>query len=65
MIFEGWVNLRKTVRLWPHRVQGEGHFVAVLQRVGGCFAWAWHVRRRQELGAGQTCTAVGGGAKHD
>lgn len=26
-------SLRKAVRLWPHRVQGEGHFVAALQRM--------------------------------
>ena len=27
-------ELSKTVRLWPHRVKGEGHFVAVLQKTG-------------------------------
>ncbi|MCB8979415.1 MAG: RsmF rRNA methyltransferase first C-terminal domain-containing protein [Ardenticatenaceae bacterium] len=26
-------NLRKCVRLWPHQFPGEGHFVAVMQRV--------------------------------
>lgn len=25
---------QKTVRLWPHRVKGEGHFAAVLQKAG-------------------------------
>ena len=27
--------LDRTVRLWPHKVQGEGHFVALLQRMEG------------------------------
>lgn len=28
-------TLRHAVRLWPHKVQGEGHFVALLQRTQG------------------------------
>lgn len=27
-------QLRKTIRLWPHKIKGEGHFVAVLQKEG-------------------------------
>lgn len=27
-------EIRNTVRLWPHRIKGEGHFLAVLQRDG-------------------------------
>lgn len=27
--------LRKTIRLWPHKIKGEGHFAAVLQKEGG------------------------------
>lgn len=32
-----WINsdnieLRNTVRLWPHKVQGEGHYIAVLKK---------------------------------
>ncbi|GAW92613.1 RsmB/NOP family class I SAM-dependent RNA methyltransferase [Calderihabitans maritimus] len=34
-----WVNgreeLRKCVRLWPHRVKGEGHFIAMLKKESG------------------------------
>ena len=38
--FEGgrpeWVNgpkeLEKTIRLWPHKIKGEGHFIALLQK---------------------------------
>lgn len=34
----GWGNgsdaLKKTVRLWPHKVKGEGHFAAALRRAG-------------------------------
>ncbi|MEK3851027.1 RsmB/NOP family class I SAM-dependent RNA methyltransferase [Paenibacillus sp. FSL R7-0340] len=28
-------ELRETARLWPHLVEGEGHFIAVLQHRGG------------------------------
>lgn len=28
-------SLRGAVRLWPHRISGEGHFVAVLRKRGG------------------------------
>lgn len=27
-------TLRRTVRLWPHKVAGEGHFVAIMRRAG-------------------------------
>lgn len=27
-------ELRNTLRLWPHKIQGEGHFAAVLQKKG-------------------------------
>lgn len=27
-------QLKRTIRLWPHKVKGEGHFVAVLQKEG-------------------------------
>jgi NOL1/NOP2/sun family putative RNA methylase len=26
--------LERTIRLWPHKLQGEGHFVAIMQRAG-------------------------------
>ncbi len=32
---DGNEMLSKTVRLWPHRVKGEGHFVAMLRKKGG------------------------------
>lgn len=32
---EGEQSLRKTVRLWPHKVKGEGHFVALLRKKDG------------------------------
>lgn len=28
-------TLSRTIRLWPHKFAGEGHFVAILQREGG------------------------------
>lgn len=27
-------SLKNTIRLWPHRLEGEGHFVAVLEKAG-------------------------------
>lgn len=30
----GFPALENTIRLWPHHLQGEGHFVAVLQKKG-------------------------------
>ncbi|MDD5900480.1 MAG: RsmB/NOP family class I SAM-dependent RNA methyltransferase [Lachnospiraceae bacterium] len=33
-----WVNgpeeIKKAIRIWPHRMEGEGHFVALLQKSG-------------------------------
>lgn len=29
-------GLENTVRLWPHKIAGEGHYAAVLQKDGGC-----------------------------
>ena len=31
---DGDMDLRMTLRLWPHEVRGEGHFAAVLQKEG-------------------------------
>ncbi len=28
-------QLSKTIRLWPHKIKGEGHFVALLKKTGG------------------------------
>lgn len=28
-------QVRKSIRLWPHRIKGEGHFVALLRKTGG------------------------------
>lgn len=33
--------LRRAVRLWPHRLEGEGHFVALLRRAGEGPSAAW------------------------
>ncbi len=32
---DGTAELRKTARLWPHRVRGEGHFLALLEKRSG------------------------------
>ena len=31
---DGRPELERTLRLWPHRIRGEGHFAAVLQKAG-------------------------------
>lgn len=31
---KGNPDITKTIRLWPHKVDGEGHFLAVLKKVG-------------------------------
>ena len=31
---EYYEELRKTMRIWPHKINGEGHFLAVLEREG-------------------------------
>lgn len=36
----GHPELRGTARLWPHLIEGEGHFIAVLQHQGGRTATA-------------------------
>jgi 16S rRNA C967 or C1407 C5-methylase (RsmB/RsmF family)/NOL1/NOP2/fmu family ribosome biogenesis protein len=30
----GDVRLKETIRLWPHKLRGEGHYMAVLQKAG-------------------------------
>ncbi len=34
-------SLQRAVRLWPHKLQGEGHFVAVMQRAGDAPPAPW------------------------
>jgi NOL1/NOP2/sun family putative RNA methylase len=31
----GAENIEKTIRLWPHKLQGEGHYIAVLRKCNG------------------------------
>lgn len=49
---EGAEELRKAVRLWPHRLEGEGHFAAVLQKTGE--------RLREEIPSGDGHPAAAG-----
>ncbi len=44
-------ELRRAVRLWPHKVAGEGHFVALLQRVQGDLPPEKETRRRLRVPA--------------
>ncbi|AZR72771.1 hypothetical protein BBF96_04805 [Anoxybacter fermentans] len=34
-VIDGHPDLKKTVRLWPHYLKGEGHFVALLRKMDG------------------------------
>lgn len=43
---------RHTIRLWPHRLQGEGHYVAVLGRAGAR-------EEREELQGAAACSLQG------
>ncbi|MBS4175580.1 RsmF rRNA methyltransferase first C-terminal domain-containing protein [Bacillus sp. FJAT-49736] len=37
----GAENIDKTIRIWPHKVPGEGHYIAVLKKVGEEDALKW------------------------
>jgi len=45
------LHLERAVRLWPHHLQGEGHFVAVMQRAGEAATAPWMPARATRLGA--------------
>ncbi len=49
-------SLARTVRLWPHKLQGEGHFVAVLQRAGEAAPAAWQPAQPSRLSAAEKTT---------
>ena len=34
-IEEATEDIKKTIRIWPHKTKGEGHFIAVLEKVDG------------------------------
>ena len=31
---DGSADIERTVRIWPHKIQGEGHYIAVLRKAG-------------------------------
>jgi NOL1/NOP2/sun family putative RNA methylase len=43
--------LGQTVRLWPHKLQGEGHFVALVQRAGEAPPTEWALAHPARLAA--------------
>ncbi|MER2598164.1 MAG: RsmB/NOP family class I SAM-dependent RNA methyltransferase [Caldilineales bacterium] len=45
------MHLNRGVRLWPHRLQGEGHFVAVMQRAGAAPPATWRAAQPSRLSA--------------
>ncbi|MEK3881664.1 RsmB/NOP family class I SAM-dependent RNA methyltransferase [Paenibacillus sp. PL2-23] len=45
---EGTASLAGTVRLWPHKLEGEGHFIAALRRSGESTPETVAVRSSQE-----------------
>lgn len=46
-----WQSLAGTIRIWPHRSKGEGHFVAVLMRAGDAYMppQSWEERRKMRI----------------
>jgi NOL1/NOP2/fmu family ribosome biogenesis protein len=44
-------ELQRAVRLWPHKLQGEGHFVAVMQRAGEAPPAEWKLAQPARLAA--------------
>jgi len=34
-IYDAAENIEKTIRIWPHKLQGEGHYIAVLRKKDG------------------------------
>lgn len=40
-VYEGASGLNKTIRLWPHRIEGEGHFIARLRKADGAVQVAY------------------------
>ncbi|MEA3336468.1 MAG: RsmB/NOP family class I SAM-dependent RNA methyltransferase [Chloroflexota bacterium] len=42
-------TLVHTIRMWPHRVDGEGHFVALLRREGDDPVLDWHLPEIDDL----------------
>lgn len=47
-LIHGSPELEKTVRIWPHKMPGEGHFIALLQKKGECSKHSI-VRRKNNL----------------
>ena len=47
--------LRKTFRLYPHRLRGEGHFLAVLQKKGMLFDSTIESNGKKDKKAGKNC----------
>ena len=46
---DGSPDLEKCVRIWPHRMEGEGHFLALLKKDGGGDARQDHRQARTDL----------------
>lgn len=44
-------HIDRTIRLWPHRLRGEGHYLAVLEKAGpAVFSFAGHCKNGLEKG---------------
>ncbi len=47
-------GIEKTFRLWPHKLHGEGHYVAVLKKAGACVPSAGKNEKRGSKGGGDS-----------
>ena len=46
-------QIKDTFRLWPHRLEGEGHYLAVLGKAGESMAWNLPAGAEEEMPAGR------------
>ncbi len=56
--------LVKCVRIWPHRMNGEGHFLALLRKAGNCAPGSGRDETREEMSGGLP-KEIGGGLQKE
>ncbi len=56
------IPLEHTVRLWPHRIRGDGHFIALLRRTDEPAARRPHAEWREDPAAARAVREFGGAA---
>lgn len=62
---DGNLELKKTVRIWPHKAAGEGHFLAVLKKTGESGGDDARGREMAESAGEKTAVRLAGGCTKD